>query len=182
MKTFLLAVFLLIISAISAQAQQPVNAAQINGVTPLMGNGVTGTGSPRVTIASDNSTLTNTFGNVGVVPITSGGLSISRTVAGASTNATNVKASAGQVYGIQASNVNASARFVHLYNTSGTPSCGSSIIATWIVPGSTTGGGNNINMPAGMAFGTGIGFCITTANDGTGSVSASDVVLMIEYK
>jgi hypothetical protein len=32
--------------------------AQINGVTPLMGNGVTGTGSQRVTIASDNTAFT----------------------------------------------------------------------------------------------------------------------------
>lgn len=31
------------------------NIAQINGVTPLMGNGTTGTGSLRVTIASDNT-------------------------------------------------------------------------------------------------------------------------------
>lgn len=31
------------------------NIAQINGVTPLMGNGTTGTGSQRVTIASDNT-------------------------------------------------------------------------------------------------------------------------------
>jgi hypothetical protein len=31
------------------------NVNQINGVTPLMGNGTTGTGSPRVTIASDNT-------------------------------------------------------------------------------------------------------------------------------
>lgn len=36
-------------------ANCPVNEAQINGVTPLMGNGVTGTGSQRVTIASDNT-------------------------------------------------------------------------------------------------------------------------------
>lgn len=36
---------------------QPANVSQINGVTPLMGNGVTGTGSQRVTIASDNSDL-----------------------------------------------------------------------------------------------------------------------------
>lgn len=36
-------------------SNQSVNAAQINGVTPLMGNGVTGTGSQRVTIASDNT-------------------------------------------------------------------------------------------------------------------------------
>ncbi len=34
---------------------QSVNVAKINGVTTLMGNGVTGTGSQRVTIASDNT-------------------------------------------------------------------------------------------------------------------------------
>ena len=39
----------------SLTANQSVNVAQINGVTPLMGNGVTGTGSPRVTISSDNT-------------------------------------------------------------------------------------------------------------------------------
>lgn len=39
----------------SLSANQSVNVAQINGVTPLMGNGVTGTGSQRVTIASDNT-------------------------------------------------------------------------------------------------------------------------------
>lgn len=33
------------------------NIKQINGVVPLMGNGVTGTGSPRTTLANDNSAL-----------------------------------------------------------------------------------------------------------------------------
>lgn len=41
------------------------NISQINGVTPLMGNGITGTGSPRVTIASDNTAFTV---NVGTFP------------------------------------------------------------------------------------------------------------------
>ncbi len=40
---------------VALAANQSVNVAQINGVTPLMGNGVTGTGSQRVTIASDNT-------------------------------------------------------------------------------------------------------------------------------
>lgn len=40
-------------------ANQSVNAAQINGITPLMGNGVTGTGSLRVTLASDTTSNTN---------------------------------------------------------------------------------------------------------------------------
>lgn len=44
---------------------EPFNVAQINGVAPLMGNGVTGTGSQRVTIASDNTAFTV---NVGTFP------------------------------------------------------------------------------------------------------------------
>lgn len=36
-------------------ANQSVNVSQINAATPLMGNGITGTGSQRVTIASDNT-------------------------------------------------------------------------------------------------------------------------------
>lgn len=55
------------------------NTSQINGVTPLMGNGTTGTGSQRVTIASDNTAfsvkvqdgsgtaLTSTAGSLNVV-------------------------------------------------------------------------------------------------------------------
>lgn len=40
------------------EANQSVNVAQINGVTPLMGAGNTGTGSPRVTIVTDQAALT----------------------------------------------------------------------------------------------------------------------------
>lgn len=43
--------------SVALPANQSVNVSQINGVTPLMGNGTTGTGSPRVTIASDNTVL-----------------------------------------------------------------------------------------------------------------------------
>lgn len=65
-----------VIGALSAN--QSVNAAQINGVTPLMGNGVTGTGSLRVTLASDTTSNTNplltkgsgrTLANAPVTPV-----------------------------------------------------------------------------------------------------------------
>lgn len=36
-------------------ANASTNVAQVNGVAPLMGNGITGTGSMRVTVASDNT-------------------------------------------------------------------------------------------------------------------------------
>lgn len=39
------------------EANQSSNVAQINGVTPLMGAGNTGTGSPRVTISTDQAAL-----------------------------------------------------------------------------------------------------------------------------
>lgn len=44
--------------SVALPANQSVNVSQINGVTPLMGNGATGTGSLRVTIANDNSAIT----------------------------------------------------------------------------------------------------------------------------
>ena len=41
--------------AVDSSGAASVNVAKVNGVTVLMGNGVTGTGSQRVTIASDNT-------------------------------------------------------------------------------------------------------------------------------
>jgi hypothetical protein len=46
------------IAAAEIVTNRAVNVAQINGVTPLMGNGATGTGSQRVTIANDNTVPT----------------------------------------------------------------------------------------------------------------------------
>lgn len=43
--------------SVALPANQSVNVAQINGVTPLMGAGNTGTGSPRVTTATDNAAI-----------------------------------------------------------------------------------------------------------------------------
>jgi len=43
---------------VTPDANSAVNVAQINGVTPLMGAGNTGTGSARVTIATDQAAVT----------------------------------------------------------------------------------------------------------------------------
>lgn len=45
--------------SVALPSNQSVNVSQINGVTPLMGTGNTGTGSLRVTIATDQAQLTN---------------------------------------------------------------------------------------------------------------------------
>jgi len=55
----------------SLAANQSINVSQINGVTPLMGNGTTGTGSQRVTIASDNTafSVNATVSNTATTPV-----------------------------------------------------------------------------------------------------------------
>lgn len=65
----------------SNQGNLPTNVAQINGVTPLMGSGVMGTGSLRVTIASDNDAVTVKQG-------TAANLKVEATIAAAQTLAT----------------------------------------------------------------------------------------------
>lgn len=164
-------------------ANQSVNIAQMNGVATTMNAGVVGTGVQRVTLASDQTTLTNTIGNVGEVPVTSGGLSISTLTLANSTNATNVKASAGQLYSITGFNMSsATPVWVSLYNNAGTPTCGTSIVYQAMIPGSTTGAGFVLNVPPGIAFSTGIAFCATTGIAGTGAVAASTYVVNFGFK
>lgn len=57
-------------------ANQSVNVSQINGVTPLMGNGATGTGSHRVTLSNDNTIPTGwpTAANQTIVNTWAGGV------------------------------------------------------------------------------------------------------------
>lgn len=134
-------------------------------------------GAPRITL--DRKQI------VTEQPHTAGGLSMSKTVSAASTNATSLKASAGKIYSIQASNVNAAARYLKLYNKSSAPTVGTDTpVKTLIIPGNTAGAGTNIVFPTGIEFATGIAFALTTeATDaGTTGVAASEIVVNIDYK
>ncbi len=116
---------------------------------------------------------------------TAGGATPYKLVSAATTNATSVKASAGQIYMITASNVNAAARYLKLYNKASAPTVGTDTpVFTFIIPGNTAGAGTNIPIPAcGIAFGTGIAFALTTeATDaGTTAVAANEIVVNLAY-
>jgi hypothetical protein len=58
--------------SVALPANQSVNVSQINGVTTLMGNGATGTGSQRITIANDNTLPTGWASSVAIASTTSG--------------------------------------------------------------------------------------------------------------
>jgi len=131
-----------------------------------------------------DQTTPGTTNAVQDIPATSGGLSKFHLVGAASTNATNIKASAGQVYTITAFNLNASPRYLKFHNTAGTPTAGSGVTDTYLIPGNASGTGLVLNIDKGIVFGTGIGITITTgiADADTGAISASEVVVNIYYK
>jgi len=148
-----------VIGALSAN--QSCNVAQINGVTPLMGNGTTGTGSPRVTIASDTTANTNPFLNTLVASAAQGSATTHHAISAATTNATSVKGSAGTIGSLQVSNINAAARFLKLYNKATAPTVGTDTpVMTILLP-------PNVNQfidcgPYGLRFSTGIAYALTT--------------------
>jgi hypothetical protein len=122
-----------------------------------------------------------------LVPKTSGGLVIgpasnAKLISAASTNATSVKGSAGQVFGWFIFNANASTRYVKLYNKATAPTVGTDTPTIVLpIPG---GSAANVEFTNGIAFGTGIALALTTgmADSDTGAVAASDLVVNLFYK
>lgn len=135
-------------------ATEPIPAAQISGTQPV-------SGTVTATVVTPTTTFTNSA---------------------ASTNATVTKASAGTVWSILASNINAATRYLKLYNKATAPTVGTDIpvIVIPIPAGQTVNfhGGSN-----GIRFATGIGWALTTgaADNDTGAVSASEHKIGISF-
>ncbi len=184
----------------SLAANQSVNVAQINGVTPLMGNGTTGAGSQRVTIASDNTAFSVNAVESGTWTVqpgntqnttawltapqatTTGGSTPYHLMSAASTNATSVKGSAGNLYGLSISNANAAARYFKLYDKASAPTVGTDVPKRTVqVPANGT---VITAFPVGLSFANGIAFSTNTGiadTDNTG-VGANDLSIDLDYK
>ena len=115
-------------------------------------------------------------------PSTSGGYLINRLLSAASTNATSVKASAGQVYGFYLYDSATYTVFLKLYNKASAPTVGTDTpVMTIPVP---AGGGAVADFDGGIAFGTGIAFAVTKliADTDTTVVAANDLAVNLLYK
>ncbi len=174
-----------------ATAQRVTIANDSTGVLSVDDNGgsltvdgtVAATQSGTWTVQPGNTANTTAW-LVNDQPATSGGLSKFHLVGAATDNATNVKASAGQVYSITAFNVAATPRYLKFHNTAGTPTAGSGVTDTFLIPGNTAGAGVVLNIDKGIAFSTGIGISIVTgiADANTTAIGASEVVVNVYYK
>lgn len=144
-------------------------------------------GSGGNTFASDDiagvhfARIKKAVGNDGVAQ---DGWTPHRLVSAGSTNATSVKAAAGQVGFIYAVNLNAAVRYLKLYNKASAPTVGTDTpIATLAIPASTTGAGFMLPIPDGVNFSTGIAYATTTgvADSDTGAVAANEILLFLGY-
>jgi hypothetical protein len=155
-----------------------------NADTVLALGSATSANSVPVVVASDQGAIpASQSGTWTAVPnaATSGGSTPYHSVSGASTNATNVKNAAGQLYGYAISNTNAAARYVKLYDKSSSPTIGTDTPKHTVqIPGN----GTVIRaFPVGLVFSNGIGFGTTTGvtDADTGAVSANDLVVDLDY-
>src|SRR5579875_2541068 len=117
-----------------------------------------------------------------LVPQAAGGTSDYHLISAASTNANNIKASNGQVYGYELGNNGASDAWVKLYDTSGAPTAGSGTPkrVIYVPKGQRVG----FHTTTGIQFNSGIGLTITggAADNDTTAVGAAQITVEIDYK
>ncbi len=158
--------------------------------TPVYIQGARANGAANPLPVAQQGTVTVTFtqpalvagtslvGDVGVqYRATASGLNTTagHVVAAGSTNATNIKTTAGKVFGWFFANTTASWRFVKLHNVAGTPTAGAAVARTIGIP---PNGVASFFSEGGITFSTGIGFTIVTgaADADATAVTANDVV------
>lgn len=127
----------------------------------------------------------NTNGVIGVVNKPLAVSTYSPTVfSNAGANATlNVKASAGNVYGIKCHNLNAAARYIQLHNTATVPGGGATALWWALVPANTeVVFGIDWFTPGGMNFSTGIAFAFSTTESTYTAGTATDQMTFVNYK
>ena len=114
---------------------------------------------------------------------TAGGTTPVTYVSAASTNATLVKNSAGQIYTVICTNVNASPRYLKLFDKSTSPTVGTDVpVQNYMIPANSNG--FVIALPMPLQFTSGIGFAITTgiALTNAAAVAANEISVNIGYK
>lgn len=113
---------------------------------------------------------------------TTNGSTTSTLNAAGTTNATNLKASAGMIYGITVMNASAAVRYLRIYNKASSPTVGTDVpIMVIAVPATSS---KEINFSQGIKFSTGIGYATTTgagATDNT-AVTAGDMQILINWQ
>lgn len=143
-------------------------------------------GSNLVGKVGIDQTTVGTTNGVTSVPATSGGLSRTRTLIPNNTTNVIVKASAGQVYKIRATNNSSTIAYVKLYDAAAATAGSGTPVDTIMIPAASAGGAGIADWygDIGVAHATGITFIVTTgiADADTTAPAASAYVVTVFYK
>lgn len=122
---------------------------------------------------------------IAAVPPTTGGASSTSVISANNATGVNLKASAGQLYGFEVYSISATPAYLKLYNSASAPTCGSGTpVRRILIPASTTGAGAIRTIDVGVAFSSGIGYCLVTGiADNDATAPAANVYLAnIDWK
>lgn len=133
-----------------------------------------------------DQTTPGTTNAVQLVPGTTGGLSLLSTLHGNNVTAVVVKASAGQLYAIAATNNSSVYGYLKIYNATSATAGSGTPVDRILIPAPAAGGGGGIvwSVPAGVAYSTGITYCLTglVADNDTTAPAASSFTVTFYFK
>lgn len=159
----------------------PVNVSQIAGAaisTAASGVakvGVTGNAGAAVDAATNAAAPANVLWTV-YAPSTATGVAPTGKFVNASGAATSIKASAGNLYGFCLTNETAAVEYAEFFNTASAPTLGTTAVAFAIkIPISATVCPSIGQLPM-WPFSTGIGFGVTTTENGSTAASCTGVL------
>lgn len=108
-------------------------------------------------------------------------------ISAATINATSVRTMPGMITFLALWNVNAAVRFFKLYDLAlgAAPNPAVDVpVLRFGIPGSATGGGNNLCPPGGIKFNNGISFVLTTgvADTDVNAVAANELMVSLGHR
>jgi len=145
-----------------------LRAQNVSSPLPVMEAAAFPAGSNVIGKVDVDQTTPGTTNAVEPIPSTDSSVAVSQKSITANT-AQSIKAAAGNVYGWSLYNANSSVCYLQFYNTSSTPTCGTSVVWSFPIPASGT---STVVPPFSLYnHSTGIGFCAGTT--ATGSTACS---------
>ena len=168
------------LAAMTGTATVTLRPVPATGYIGSLGNAVLATGSNSIGNIGTVSTVTTV---TGATTTPAAATTTAATLnSAATTNATSVKATAGNLYSVTASNINAAARYLKLYNKASAPTVGTDV-PVLTIPIPATGVVNIAFGTQGFRFSAGIAFALTTGNadSDTAAVAASEIKVMLAY-
>jgi hypothetical protein len=180
-----------IMDFVGQNAAQPANSLLMGGEFNTTPTTITNGNASPLQLDNSGKLLVNCTGcssssTISLVPATTGGLSMAHLIAAGTNNATSLKGSAGQLYGASLYNNTSYPVYLKFCNKATACTCGTNTSTDTILytVAAQAGTEREVHTEEGIAFSTGIGYCVVKGMGDTDNTSlvASDAIVDLIYK